>query len=281
MCSEYCFDVILTVPEAFRGELPETPEPTVKFLADSYINAYRFKPTDSIISDTQMRAYLKDNCINTDKCSIMQRPKMNTYEAIINGYQIYRVHWVIECEFDEDKHYMIIPKEAREFIDRIHEAIHENTIATLEIMNNSLPWEDSWIHKKISYAEFRSQGLCNRADEILDTFEQTTMESVQNALSEVKTVIDKRVNNMESMIFMQQGNLLRDVNQFKEYVKKQLAKAETPKEIVDYTKQIEELTKNNESLTNELKNSRLTVFCLTIMQVFIVGLLMFHYFTFK
>lgn len=281
MCSDYCFDVILTIPSAFREELPETPEPIVKFLTDTYIKAYRFKSTDGIISESQMRAYLKENYIDTDKCSIIQRPKANTYEAVINGHQIYRIHWIIECEFDEDNHYMIIPKEAREFIDSIHEAIHENNIAELEIMNNSTPWNDSWIHKKISYAEFHAQGLCNRVDETLDTLEQNTKESVQKALSEVKTVIDKRVNNIESTVFMQQGNLQRDLKQLKEYVKKQLSKAETPKEVIDYTKQIEELTKNNESLTNDLKTSRLTVFCLTIIQVFVIILLMLHYFTFK
>ena len=281
MCSDYCFDVVLTIPEVFCEDLPETPEPTVKFLANTYINAYRFKPTDDIISIAQMRAYLKDNCIDDNKCSIINLPKSNTYEAIINGYQLYRVHWVIECEFDEDKHYMVIPKEAREFIDRVHEIIHENTIATLEIMNNSAPWEDSWIHKKISYAEFRAQGLCNKADEIFNTFERNAKEIVQNNLSGIKLGFDKRFKNLEDNLFIQHGNLLRDFKQFKEYVKKQLAKTETPKEIIDYTKQIEELTKNNETLTNELKTNRLTIFCLTIMQVFIIGLLMLHYFTFK
>lgn len=281
MCSDYCFDVVLTVPLAFREYLPETPEPIVKFLTDTYINAYRFKPTDNIINEAQMREYLKDNDIDVDKCSIIQRPKTNTYEALISGQQIYRIHWIIECEFDEDKCYMIIPKEAREFIDRVHEVIEENNIATLEIMNNSLPWNDSWIHKKISYAEFRSQGLCNRADEILDTFEQYTKEIVQDTLSKIKIGIDKRFTTTESTIFMQQGNLLRELKQFKEYVKKQLTKVETPKEIIDYTKQIEELTKNNKTLTKELKTDRLMVFCLTVMQVFIVALLMFHYFTFK
>lgn len=281
MCSDYCFDVILTIPSAFREELPETPEPTVKFLTDTYINAYRFKPIDDIINEAQMRAYLKDNWIDTDKCSIIQRPKTNTYEAMINGHQIYRVHWLIECEFDEDKCYMIIPKEAREFIDSVHEAIYDNNIAMLEIMNNSLPWDDSWIHKKVSYAEFRAHGLCNKADEIFDTIEQNTNDSIQNTLSEIKTAIDKRINNIESAIFMQQGNLHRDLKRFKEHVKKRLAKAETPKEIIDYTKQIEELTKNNKSLKNELKTNRLTIFCLTVIQVFVVTLLMIHYFTFK
>lgn len=281
MCSDYCFDVILTIPSAFREDLPETPEPTVKFLTDSYINAYRFKPTDTIISEAQMRSYLKDNWIDVDNCSIIQRPKTNAYEAMINGLQIYRVHWLIECEFDEDKCYMIIPKEAREFIDSIHEIIHENNIAILEIMNNSLPWDDSWIHKKISYAEFRAQGLCNRADEIIDTFEQNTKEIIQDNLSNIQLGFNKRFKNMEDSLFTQHGSLLRDVNQFKEYVKKQLVKAETPKEIIDYTKQIEELTKNNETLTNELKSNRLTVFCLTIVQISIVALLMLHYFTFK
>ena len=281
MCSDYCFDVILTIPSAFREELPETPEPIVKFLTDTYIKAYRFKSTDGIINEAQMRAYLKENYIDTDKCSIIQRPKTNTYEAVINGHQIYRIHWIIECEFDEDNHYMIIPKEAREFIDSIHEAIHENNIAELELMNNSTPWNESWIHKKISYAEFHAQGLCNRVDETLDTLEQNTKESVQKALSEVKAVIDKRVNNLESTVFMQHGNLQRDLKQLKDYVKKQLAKAETPKEIIDYTKLIEELTKNNERLTNDLKTSHLTVFCLMIIQLFVIGLLMIHYFTFK
>ena len=281
MCSDYCFDVVLTIPSAFREDLPETPEPIVKFLADSYINAYRFKPTDNIISDEQMRAYLKDNWINADNCSIIQRPKTNAYEAMINGQQIYRIHWLIECEFDEDKCYMIIPKEAREFIDSVHEVIHENNISTLEIMNNSLPWDDSWIHKKISYAEFRAQGLCNKADELFDTVEENIEKTVQTTLSEIKTSIDKRFKNTESSLFMQQGNLLREVKQFKEYVKKQLIKTETPKNAINYTKHIEELTKNNETLTNELKTNRLTIFCLTIIQVFIVGLLMLHYFTFK
>lgn len=281
MCSDYCFDVILTIPSAFCDDLPETPEPIVKFLTDSYINAYRFKPTDNIISEAQMRAYLKDNWIDADNCSIIQRPKTNTYEAMINEQQIYRVHWVIECEFDEDKRYMIIPKEAREFIDSVHEIIHENNIATLEIMNNSLPWNDSWIHKKISYAEFRAQGLCNRVDEIIDTFEQDTKEFIQDNLSIIKSCFEKRFKNMEDSLFMQHSNLLRDVNQFKEYVKKQLTKGEFSKKAIDYTKQIEELTKNNESLTNELKTNRLTVFCLMIVQVCIVALLMLHYFTFK
>ena len=86
---------------------------------------------------------------------------------------------------------------------------------------------------------------------------------------------------MEDSLFMQHSNLLRDVNQFKEYVKKQLTKGEFSKKAIDYTKQIEELTKNNESLTNELKTNRLTVFCLMIVQVCIVALLMLHYFTFK
>lgn len=281
MCSDYCFDIILTIPEVFCEDLPETPEPTVKFLTNTYINAYRFKPTDDIISITQMRAYLKDNGIDDNKCSIIKRPKTGTYEAIINGHQIYRVHWIIECEFDEDKCYMIIPKEARKFVDRVHEIIHENTIATLEIMNNSTPWEDSWIHKKISYAEFRAQGLCNRTDEIINAFEQNAKEIVQDNLSSFKLGFDRRFKNVEDNLFIQHGNLLRDVKQFKEYVKKQLAKAETPKEITDYTKQIEELTKNNKTLTKELKTSRLTVFCLTIVQVFIIALLMLHYFTFK
>ena len=148
-------------------------------------------------------------------------------------------------------------------------------------MNNSAPWEDSWIHKKISYAEFRAQGLCNKADEIFNTFERNAKEIVQNNLSGIKLGFDKRFKNLEDNLFIQHGNLLRDFKQFKEYVKKQLAKTETPKEIIDYTKQIEELTKNNETLTNELKTNRLTIFCLTIMQVFIIGLLMLHYFTFK
>jgi hypothetical protein len=85
---------------------------------------------------------------------------------------------------------------------------------------------------------------------------------------------------MEDSLFIQHSNLLRDVNQFKEYVKKQFTKAESSKKAIDYTKQIEELTKNNEHLTNKLKTNRLTVFCLMIVQVFVIALLMIHYFTF-
>lgn len=281
MCSDYCFDVILTVPEVFCEDLPEAPEPVVKFLTNTYINVYRFKPTDDIISEKQMRDYLKDNQINTDKCSIIQRPKTNTFEALINGYQMYRVHWLIECEFDEERHYMIIPKVAREFIDSVHEIIHENTLATLDIMNNSLPWEDSWIYKKVSYAEFRAHALCNHADEIFDNLEQKNNETIQTALKNIQTSLDKRIKNIDSSIYVQHSNLLQDVKRFEERIKKQLSKLERPKETIDYEAQIEELIHDNAALTEELKTNRLSMVCLTMVQVLVIALLMIHYFTFK
>ncbi len=281
MCSDYCFDVVLTVPDAFCEELPEVPEPTVKFLMHTYINAYSFKPTDNIISEKQIREYLEDNRIDTRKCSIIQRPKTQSFEALINGYQIYRVHWIIECEFDEDRHYMIIPDEALKFIEQVHELIHDNTLATMEIMNNSIPWENSWIHKKISYAEFRAQGLCNHADKILDDIAQKNDEMIQNTLSELTDTVDKRIKNIDTTMYVQHNTLLQDIKRFEERIKKQVAKMQTPKETVDYTKQIEELIQHNETLTTDLKNSRLTMFCLVAAQLFVIVLLMVHYFTFK
>ena len=278
MCTEYWFDVLLTIPDFLVGELPETPEPIVKFFTHDYINNYRFRPTDPIISEQQMKTYLEDNGINLERCTIMQRPKSNTYEAIINGYQLYRVHWIVECEFDEEKCYVKIPKKAREFIDEVHRITHENSFTKMEIAHSNMSWEDSWIHKHISYAEFRAQALCNEADSLLDSVDRTIKESLDRNINDVRQSLQKQSDSLRDSLFRQHGALLQDVRAFEDRVKKTLSK---PNEIINYESVIEELTKKNTELMETIKNDKTHIMILFFGQLFVIAMLRVHVFSFR
>lgn len=278
MCTDYWFDVLLTIPDWMREDLPETPEPEVKFFFDTYLDNFRYKPKDPIISEPQMKAFLEENGLELDKCTIIQRPKTNAYEALIKGHQIYRVHWVIECEFDEEKHMVIIPKAARLFIEEVYKATEENSLTSLDITHSIDPWEDSWIHKRVSYSEFRAHALCNKADAILDGFDEKINESIDKNITNIRSQMIKQMENLRDGLFTQHGSLLKEVKAFEERIKKTVSK---PQQTFDYEKTIEELTQKNDKLTNELKSNKLSMFVILIGQIGLIFLLMLHYFTFK
>jgi hypothetical protein len=259
-----------------RDDLPETPEPVVKFFYDTYLDNFRYKPQDSIISERQMRAFLDENGIELDKCTIIQRPKTNTYEALIKGRQIYRIHYVIECKYDEEKCVVIIPKTARLFLEEIYKATEENSLTALELTHSIDPWQNSWIHKRISYSEFRAHALCNQADAILDGFDGKVNEVIEKNISLIKNQLNKQMENLRNSLFTQHGALLKDVKQFEDRVKKSLTK---PKETVKYETIIKELTKKNESLMKTVKNDKLYMTVLFVVQLFIVGLVLVHMFS--
>lgn len=278
MCTDYWFDVLLTIPDWLRKDLPETPEPDVKFFYDTYIDNFRYKPEDPIISEQQMRAFLNENGIKLDKCTIIQRPKSNTYEALIKGHQMYRIHYVIECKYDEEKCVVIIPKTARLFLEEIYKATEENSLMTLELTHSIDPWQDSWIHKRISYSEFRAHALCNQVDALLDGFDDKVNGIIENNMISFKNILNKQIENLRDGLFTQHGALLKDVKQFEDRIKKSLTK---PKETVNYETAIEELTKKNESLIKTIENDKLYMTVLFIGQLFIVGLMLFHLFSFR
>ena len=278
MCTDYWFDVILTVPNWLTEYLPETPEPIIKFFSHDYIDNYRFKPTEPIITEQQMITYLDDNGIETNQCTIVQRPKTNAYEAIIRGQQLYRIHWIVECEFDEERCYVRVPKEAREFIDEVHRVTHENSFTTMEIAHSNDSWEDSWIHKHISYAEFRAQALCNEADTLLASVDQTIKESLDKNISDVRQTLQKQTESLRDGLFRQHGSLLQEVKAFEDRVKKTMSR---PKETVNYESVIEELTKKNTALMETVKNDKIYMSALFVGQLFIIALLMIHVFTFR
>ena len=277
MCTEYWFDVFLTIPDYLVDSLPETPEPIVKFFTHDYINNYRFKPTDPIISEPQMIAYLKDNGIKLERCTIMQRSKTNTYEAIINGYQIYRVHWIVECEFDEEKCYVKIPKKAREFIDEVHRITHENSFTNMEIAHSNMSWEDSWIHKRVSYAEFRAQALCNEADSLLGSVDCTIKEALDRNINDVRQSLQKQSESLRDSMYRQHGALLQEVRSFEERVKKTLS---GPKETIDYEIAIKELTRKNTELMETIKNDKTHMMLLFFGQLVVIVVLLVHMFSF-
>lgn len=278
MCTDYWFDVLLTIPDWLRKDLPETPEPDVKFFYDTYIDNFRYKPEDPIISEPQMRAFLDENGIKLDKCTIIQRPKSDTYEALIKGHQIYRIHYVIECGYDEEKCMVIIPKTARLFLEDLYKATEENNLTTLELTHSIDPWQDSWIHKRISYSEFRAHALCNQADALLDGFDDRINGIIEKNTSAFMNRLNKQMENLRDGLFTQHGALLKDVKQFEDRIKKTIAK---PRETVDYEAVIDELTKKNESLMKTVENDKQYMMLLFVGQLFIVGLLLFHMFSFR
>ena len=278
MTADYWFDVILTIPDWMVSDLPVTPEPIVSFMHDDYINNYRYKPTEPIISEAQLRAFLEDNGIETDKCMIMQKPRVNEFEAIINGNQVYRIHWVIECEFDEEKCVVIIPKEARLFLDEVHKVTHENSLTILEITHSIAPWEDSWIHKRISYSEFKAHALCNEADALLESIDGTIKEVVDKNIKDIKIQMNKSIETLRDSIYRQHGALLKDVNSFKDRMKKSISVSQ---KTINYEHIIEDLTKKNAELVNEIKNNKLYLSVMIVVQISMIALLMFHFFTFR
>ena len=278
MCTDYWFDVLLTIPDWLRDDLPETPEPDVKFFYDTYLDNFRYKPKDPIISEQQMRAFLDENGIELDKCTIIQRPKTNTYEAVIKGHQIYRIHYVIECEYDEEKCMVIIPKTARLFLEEIYKATEENNFTELELTHSIDPWQDSWIHKRISYSEFRAHALCNQADALLDGFDDRVDGIIEKNITSIKNRLNKQIEDLRDGLFNQHGALLKDVKQFEDRIKKTLTK---PKETVNYEAVIEELTKKNESLMKTVENNKMYMMVLFVGQLFVVGLLLIHLFSFR
>ena len=275
MCTEYWFDVLLTIPDWLREYLPETPEPDVKFFYDTTIDNYRYKPSDPIISERQLRAFLTENRIDPDKCTIIQRPKTNTYEAIIKGHQIYRVHYVVECEYDEDKCMVIIPKTARLFLEDIYKATEDNSLTALELTHSIDPWQDSWIHKRVSYSEFRAHALCNQADAILDGFDERVNGIIEKNIITVKNQLNKQMENLRNGLFNQHGALLKDVKQFEDRVKKTLNKF---KETSNYETIIEELTKKNDALMKTVENNKLHMNLLSVVLLIVVGLLVYQLF---
>lgn len=278
MCTDYWFDVLLTIPDWMRDDLPETPEPEVKFFYDTYLDNFRYKPNDPIISEQQMRAFLYENGIELDKCTIIQRSKTNTYEALIKGRQLYRVHYVIECKYDEEKCVVVIPKTARLFLEEIYKSTEENSLTTLELTHSIDPWQDSWIHKRISYSEFRAHALCNQADAILEGFDDKVNGIIERNITLVKNQLNKQMENLRDGLFTQHGSLLKDVKQFEDRVKKSLTK---PKETVNYEAAIEELIKKNEALMKTVKNDKLRTMALFVCQLFVVALLLIHLFSFR
>ena len=281
MCTDYYFDIILTIPEWLRDELPETPEPDVKFFTDTYIDNYRFKPKDPITTDPLMRTYLEDNGLDLDNCTLMQRPKTNDYEAIINGYQIYRVHWIIECGFDEENCYVTIPETASSFIDEVYRATHENCFTNLEIMHSMDPWEDSWIHKRISYAEFHAQALCNKADALLNNIERNISERVTSTMDDLRSQMKKQAQTMRDGLYIQHGALLKDVKAFEERVKKTLASKEEPKNNQTEMNTLKDMLNRNQLMSQQLKENRIINISLMVIQICVIFLLMLHYFTFN
>ena len=275
MCTEYWFDVLLTIPDWLREYLPETPEPDVKFFYDTTIDNYRYKPSDPIIREQQLRAFLTENRIDPDKCTIIQRPKTNTYEAIIKGHQIYRVHYVVECEYDEDKCMVIIPKTARLFLEDIYKATEDNSLTALELTHSIDPWQDSWIHKRVSYSEFRAHALCNQADAILDGFDERVNGIIEKNIITVKNQLNKQMENLRNGLFNQHGALLKDVKQFEDRVKKTLNKF---KETSNYETIIEELTKKNDALMKTVENNKLHMNLLSVVLLIVVGLLVYQLF---
>ena len=278
MCTDYWFDVVLTIPDWMRDNLPETPEPDVKFFYDTYLDNYRYKPKEPIISEKQMKAFLEENGLELDKCTIIQRPKTNTYEALIKGYQLYRVHYVVECKYDEEKCMVIIPKTARLFIEEIYKATEENSFTELNLTHSIDPWEDSWIHKRVSYSEFRAHALCNQADAILDGFNDKVNEIIDKNITSVRNQLNKQMENIRDGLFVQHGALLKDVKQFEDRIKKSVTK---PKETVNYESIIEELTKKNDSLIETVKSDKLYMVILFMGQLCILALLLVHLFTFR
>lgn len=279
MCTDYYFDVILTIPDWLRDELPETPEPDVKFFTDSYIDNYRFKPKDPITTKQMMRTYLDDNGLDLDKCTLVQRPKTNGYEAIINGYQLYRVHWIIECDFDEEKCYVTIPETASNFIDEIYHITHENCFTNLEIMHSMDPWEDSWIHKRVSYAEFHAQALCNKADAILNNVERNISERVASTMDDLRAQMNKQAQTMRDGLYIQHGTLLKDVKSFEERVKKTLASKEERENNQTEMNALNDMLNRNRLMSQQLKKTRLINILLMVVQICMIILLMMHYFT--
>lgn len=278
MCTDYWFDVLLTIPDWMRDDLPETPEPEVKFFYDTYLDNFRYKPKDPITTEALMKAFLKDNGLELDNCTIIQRPKTNTFEALIKGNQIYRVHYVVECEYDEEKHVVIIPKTARLFLDEVYKATEENSFTTLELTHSIDPWENSWIHKRVSYSEFRAHALCNEADSILEEFDEKVNETIDKNITTIKTQLTKQLEYMRDSLFVQHGNLLKDVKAFEERIKKTISKSQQQ---IDYEKVVDELITKNDKLMNEIRNNKIHMMVLFIGQLFCITLLMLHYFTFR
>lgn len=275
MCTDYWFDVILTIPGWIAEYLPETPEPIVKFFNHDRINNYRFKPTEPIITEQQMLTYLGDNRIDTSQCTIIQRPKTNAYEAIIRGHQMYRIHWIVECEFDEERCYVRIPKEAREFIDEVHRVTHDNSFTALEIAHSNDSWTDSWIHKHVSYAEFRAQALCNEADKLLESVDRTIKDSLDRNIKDVRQSLQKQTESLRDGLFRQHGSLLKEVKAFEDRVRKAMSGS---KETVNYESIIDELTTKNESLMETVKRDKLYMTGLFVVQLFVIAVLMIRVF---
>lgn len=272
MCSDYCFDVVLTIPRNCIEDLPDTPEPIVEFLADTYINDFRFKPTDPIISKQQMDNYLKDNAIDITKYTLIERPKVQEYEALIYGDQMYRIHWIISCDYDEEKCSIKIPSEALTFIESVYDTIHENNLSTLEIMHDTTQWKDSWIHKKISYPEFRAHALCNRADDFFDNIDRDIDNKINEGISKVRTQLNKQLDAFRTSMFQQHTSLITDMKRFEERVNKRIGKFIVTEEFQDVTQQLKKIDEDNKRLTKSNRNYKFYLVYITLMQAIIVGL---------
>ena len=272
MCSDYCFDVVLTIPCDYIEDLPTTPEPIVEFLADTYVNDYHFKPTDPITSRRQMEEYLNDNSIDITKCMFIELPKKQSYEAMIYGDQIYRIHWIISCDYDEEKCMINIPSDALTFIDSIYKVIHENNIATLEIMYNTTQWKDSWIHKKISYPEFRAHALCNRADDFFENIDRSIDNKIREGISTVQVQLNKQIDVSRTSMFQQHASLLADIKRFEYRVNKRINKCDVTEEIQRITQRLTQIDEENKRLTKSNSNYKFYLICITLIQAIIVGL---------